>query len=58
MSFNKYFIKGAVLGVLVYIVFNLFSLLLALPILLGYYFALVFALIGGLLYYLYCRKRK
>ncbi len=57
MNFNKPFLKGAVIGILIYLVFNLFVLLLGLPILLGYYFAIVFALIGGLTSLLFNKKK-
>lgn len=58
MNLNKDFIKGAIIGFLIYLVFNAISLLIALPILLGYYFAIIFILVGGFLYYFIGRIRK
>ena len=58
MNLNKHFIKGVILGLLVYLGLNVISLLLALPIFLGYYFAIVFMLIGGFLYYFIQKKRQ
>lgn len=57
MNFNKPFLKGVVAGILIYLVINLFVFLLNLPIFLGYYFVLVFALLGGLTSLLLNKKK-
>lgn len=57
MNFNKPFLKGAVAGILIYLVINLFVLLLGLPFFLGYYSAIVFALLGGLTSLLLNKKK-
>lgn len=57
MKINKPFLKGTLIGLIAYLSLNLLAFLLSLPLLLGYYFAIVFALIGGLISLL-INKRK
>lgn len=54
---NK-FIKGALLGFLVYLAIVAVSLLLGLPLVLGYGWGLILILSGAILYPLLKRKRK